>query len=441
MTEERAPDLAAADTRDGPSARPGDGASARPRGLLWLVGIENALIPDMDVDELTWTGHRERWREDLALAAAVGATAVRYGLTWPEVETAPGQYDFARVDAVLDEMQRLGLEPVWDLVHFGVPAYLAGGYLDPAFPEAYAAYLEAFARRYRGVVTKLTPWNEPYISVYFRAGFGIWPPHLEGRDGFARLLAPVVTALHEGLRRLEDAAPDTQVWLNDGADTFHPRRPEVAEEAGFRTLQRYAAFDLLLGKAVPGQETHEWLLRAGFPREVLARCAAEPVRVDVIGLDYYPETEHDLDVGEDGRPVVTTARRPLGLAATALAYHRRYGLPLFVAESSAAGSDEVRRRWIEWNMGEIAAARSGGADVVGYTWWPLFDHVDWDSLLTRRAGFVCPAGLYHLRPTVSDRQETDAARAYRELATGEVAAGPGTARELAAGAPSEEEPA
>ena len=410
----------AADPRTGEGRRP-DGAPARPRGLMWLVGIENAFIPDMDVDELTWTGHRQRWREDLALAAEVGATGVRYGITWPEVETAPGRYDFAQVDAVLDEMQRLGLEPVWDLVHFGVPAYLEGGYLAPAFPEAYAAYLEAFARRYRGVVTKLTPWNEPYISVYFRAGWGIWPPHQQGREGFARLLAPVVTALHEGLRRLEAVAPETRVWLNDGADTFHPVRPEVAEEAEFRTLQRYAAFDLLLGKAVPGQETHEWLSRAGFPRELLHRCAEEPVRVDVIGLDYYPETEHDLDVDEDGEPVVTTAREPLGLAATALAYHRRYGLPMFVAESSASGSDAERRRWIEWNMAEIAAAQGAGAEVVGYTWWPLFDHVDWNSLLTRRDGFVCPAGLYHLRPTVRDRQETDAARAFDELAAGVAA--------------------
>src|SRR5690606_9040363 len=144
--------------------------------------------------------------------------------------------------------------------------------------------------------------------------------------------------LREGLRRLDAAAPETQVWLNDGADSFHPARPDVAEEAAFRTLQRYAAFDLLLGKSVPGQETYEWLAEAGFPRELLARCAEEPVRVDVIGLDYYPETEHDLDLGEDGSPVVTTAGRPLGLAATALQYHERYGRPLFVAESSASGS-------------------------------------------------------------------------------------------------------
>lgn len=391
--------------------------------FLWLVGIENAYIPDMGVDELTWTAHRDRWKEDLALAAEVGASGVRYGLTWPEVEVAPGRYDFSHTDAVLDEMQRLGLEPVWDLVHFGVPAHLPGGYLDPGFPDAYAAYAEAFARRYRGAVRKLTPWNEPYISVYFRAGWGIWPPHLKGREGFARLLAPVVRAIHEGIRRVTRVAPEMEIWLNDGADSFHPQRPEVAAHAEFLTLQRYAAFDLLRGLARPGQETYEWLAAAGYPRSELDRLAAEPVRIDVIGLDYYPETEHDLDLTEAGEPIVTTATRKHGLAATALAYHERYGLPLFVAESSASGTDELRREWIEWNLSEIETARRGGAQVVGYTWWPLFDHIDWNTLLRERTGFVCPAGLYRLQPTVADRQESDAVRAFRAAATGAPTSG------------------
>lgn len=385
----------------------------------WLVGIENAYVPDMDVDELTWTAHRDRWREDLALAAKVGATGVRYGITWPEVETAPGSYDWSQVDAVLDEMSRLGLEPVWDLVHFGVPRYLTGAYLDPDFPAAYAAFAEAFARRYRGVVTKLTPWNEPYISVYFRAGWGIWPPHLKGPEGFTRLLSPVMRALHAGISRVRAVAPETRIWLNDGADTFHPLRPEVAGEAEFRTLQRYVAFDLLHGLAVPGHETHEWLVAAGFPRDELERYASEPQAADVIGLDYYPETEHDLDMSADGEPVITKAARPHGLAATALAYHQRYGVPLFVAESSASGSDEVRREWLEWNVREMDRAVAGGAEIVGYTWWPLFDHIDWNTLLVERTGFVCPAGLFHLRPTTSDRLKTDAADRFEALAKGE----------------------
>src|SRR5690606_28548737 len=189
--------------------------------------------------------------------------------------------------------------------------------------------------------------------------------------------------------------------------------------AEFRTLQRYVAFDLLHGLAVPGHETHEWLVAAGFPRDELERYASEPQAADVIGLDYYPETEHDLDMSADGEPAITKAASPHGLAATALAYHQRYGVPLFVAESSASGSDDVRREWLEWNVREMDRAVAGGAEIVGYTWWPLFDHIDWNTLLVERTGFVCPAGLFHLRPTTSDRLKTDAADRFEALAKGE----------------------
>lgn len=386
--------------------------------MRWIVGIENAVIPDMAVDEFAWTRHRERWREDLALAVETGADAIRYGVTWPEVETAPGRYDWSQVDAVLDECSRLGLEPIWDLVHFGVPAHLAGVYLDPEFPAAYVRYAAAFARRYAGVVEKLTPWNEPYISTYFRAGWGIWPPHLTGRDGFAKLFRPLITAIHRGIKAVNEAAPTMLIWLNDGADSFHPvgARPEVASEAAFRTMQRYAPFDVLCGLAAPGHETHDWLVAAGFPAEELARIAIDPVTIDVIGLDYYPETEHDFDLDASGQPVITNATAPVGLARTAADYHQRYGRPLFIAESSASGSDERRRDWIEWNVSEMKRAAEAGVEIVGYTWWPLFDHVDWNTLLQERSGFVCPAGLYHLQPSTLDRRPTAAVDDFRRAA-------------------------
>jgi len=383
--------------------------SSRDR-FLWMVGIENAVIPDMNVDEYAWTRHRERWREDLALAREAGANAIRYGVTWPEVEQKPGRYDWHGVDEVVDELVRLGLEPVWDLVHFGTPAWLEGGVQHPEFADRFARYAAAFAERYRGTVAKLTPWNEPYITCWFRAGWGIWPPHLTGRDGFVRYLHPLVTGLRRAIREVARVAPDTEIWLNDGADTFHAVTPDLRQEAAFRSLQRYAAFDLLLGLAEPGQETYDWLRQADFPERDLSD---EPVEIHVIGLDYYPETEHDLVRGEDGPLETPRATNPLGLAATAVAYQLRYDRPLFVAESSASGSDEERRAWIDWNLSEMRVARAGGVDWRGYTWWPLFDHVDWNTLLRQHDGFVCPAGLYHLTPTVSDRAPTDAVDAFR----------------------------
>jgi beta-glucosidase/6-phospho-beta-glucosidase/beta-galactosidase len=379
----------------------------------WIVGIENAFIPDMGVDELSWTGHRNRWREDLALAREAGADSIRYGITWPELAPSPDWEDWRWCDEVIREMERLGLEPIWDLIHFGTPSWLPGVFLDPGFAEAAGRFAGAFARRYRGSVRRYTPLNEPYITTYFRAGWGIWPPHMKGKAGFARLLRPVIDGVRTIIRALKAVDPANEIWLNDGADTFIPARPELAEEARRRTLERYAAFDVLLGKSRPGQETFEWLAREGFPPESLL---AEPVDVDVIGLDYYPDTEHELSLGDDGTPILSRSSNPVGIAETMRQYHRRYGRPVFIAESSFEGSDEERRAWIDANLAAVAAVRTEGVPCVGYTWWPLFDHVDWNTLLRELAGHVCPSGLLHLRPERGDREPTDALRHFRERA-------------------------
>lgn len=387
------------------------------KDFLWIVGIENAFIPDMAVDQLEWTGHKARWRQDLALAKEVGARAIRYGVTWPELNPAPDRYEWAWCDQIIAELERLELEPIWDLIHFGTPTFLKDGFFDKDYVSAVATFSRAFARRYRGSVTRITPLNEPYISTLFRAGRGIWPPYLKGPAGFVKLLFPIVEGLRASIRAIKEENPAAEIWLNDGADTFHPTTPDLTAEAARRTLERYAAFDLLLGLTEPGQESYEWLNRAGYPTVGLT---GEPLPIDVIGLDYYPETEHDLYRDKHGELATRKASKPFGIYKTAKFYFERYGKPLFIAESSHGGSDAEREAWLDYNLNEIKNLRAQGLPLVGYTWWPLFDHIDWNTLLTRLEGHICPAGLYHLQPGVLDRQPTAAAKIFRSLAEKEL---------------------
>ncbi len=45
----------------------------------------------------------------------------------------PGKYDWSFMDAVMAEMQKLGLRPIIDLVHFGLPDWL-GNFQNPDWP-------------------------------------------------------------------------------------------------------------------------------------------------------------------------------------------------------------------------------------------------------------------------------------------------------------------
>jgi beta-glucosidase len=54
--------------------------------------------------------------------------------------------------------------------------------------------------------------------------------------------------------------------------------------------------------------------------------------------------------------------------------------------------------------------------VIGYTWWPFFDHFDWNTGLSQLVGHRCPSGLYSLLPSAEDRLETPVRAEFTALA-------------------------
>ncbi len=387
--------------------------------FFWAVGIENTVNPLLGWDQYAWTAHRSLWREDLQRAAHLGVRLIRYGLPWPDLNPAPGVFDWRWADELMLELGRLNLEPIWDLLHFGAPSWLPAGLRDPAYPQAVADYAAAFAQRYPHI-TKITPFNEPYIWAFFTGGNGTWAPHSVSDLGFAEALVPILRGLRLSIQAIRAANPRAEIWLNDGADRFTAAEPERSKLAAHLTELRYAAFDFLHGRVHPKAPLYQLLLAAGLSAAELSAALSNPTPADVIGLDYYPGSEHLLrapdapkhpgDWGQRADYRLYPDPNPPGLAATLLEYHARYGAALYVAETS---TDIRREDWLKWIGGEVLRARSGGAAVLGAVWWPLFDHIDWNSGLTRLRGAVCPSGLYHLTPQLTDRQPSAAAEFFR----------------------------
>src|SRR5215210_6297664 len=114
--------------------------------FMFATGIENSYPvitgpdgADRRVDEMEKCGHYERWQEDLGLVRELGLRYLRWGPAWYRVHTAPGRYDWEWTDAVLAELRRLGITPIVDLCHFGVPDWLES-FQNPEFPAALAEY-------------------------------------------------------------------------------------------------------------------------------------------------------------------------------------------------------------------------------------------------------------------------------------------------------------
>ena len=103
-----------------------------PQSFTWIAGIEDTCVyPPADfgmlpLNEFDLTDHTLNWRADLEAVRELGGTALRYGVNWPLVHTAPGEFDWSMLDERLAfATGELGLTVIADLVHYGTPTWLA----------------------------------------------------------------------------------------------------------------------------------------------------------------------------------------------------------------------------------------------------------------------------------------------------------------------------
>lgn len=351
--------------------------------ISWLLGIEDTCVYPADptrpaLDEHVLTEHDLVMPDDLALAVRLGAEAVRYGVSWPLAHPAPGRFDWVALDAAVSQAQRLGLELVADLVHYGTPRWLADSFADPGYPAAIAEFAGAFAARYAGRVTHITPLNEPVTTASFCGLRGVWPPALRGWEGWTRVVVPIALGMAEATRAIRRVAPGTRIVHVEASTLVTAADAATRDEEELLTAIGWLPTDLLLGRVDAGHPMRGWLEQHGAdPRELDALVAA-PAPPDILGVNYYPDLTPRRLVPLDGGVVqVAHNAGAAGLRRVLTAFAGRYGLPLAVTETSIEGSDEVRSDWLAASIDEVRALAAGGLDVRGYTWWPLLDFVDW----------------------------------------------------------------
>jgi beta-glucosidase/6-phospho-beta-glucosidase/beta-galactosidase len=350
--------------------------------FIWAVGIEDTIIGrplrgGQSLDEYTLTGHNARWRTDLELAKAVGATAIRYGIPWHRANPAPGQYDWDHADRALNYIHDvLELEVILDLVHYGTPPWLAQSFADPAYPSAIAEYGAAAATRYGGIVNSYTPLNEPLVTASFCGLRGIWPPYLIGDRGWATVIASVAEGIQRTTTAIRDADTGAKIVHVEAVQLYSTADASLDEAVQEWRDRVWIPTDLVLGRLTG--EGAEWLERHGVSADALARLTDGAVQPDVIGINYYPELSPRELVRVDGRVVhVAQDRGGTGLVEAAAAFHERYSAPLMITETAAEGDDQHRTRWLEELVEAVDELDRQAVPIVGVTWWPLFDFVDW----------------------------------------------------------------
>ena len=101
--------------------------------------------------------YRHRYREDIALAHAMGINTYRIGINWARVQPRRDRFDQAELayyDDVILAMKQAGIAPLITLDHFVYPGWVAdqGGWSNPQTVTDFVAFARLIATRYHADV-------------------------------------------------------------------------------------------------------------------------------------------------------------------------------------------------------------------------------------------------------------------------------------------------
>jgi beta-glucosidase/6-phospho-beta-glucosidase/beta-galactosidase len=378
-------------------------------GFVVATGIECSapvIRGGVRQDELVKTGHWERYAEDLDAIAGFGIRYLRYGVPFHVVARSDDArtFDWTWTDGAMAALRSAGIEPILDLMHFGLPDDIkAVG--DPRLPGRFETYVEAVAERYPWV-RYYTPVNEPLVTAWFSARAGWWNERLRDDGAFVTALDNVATCCIRGMELISERRPDAIFVQSDACDDFVSLDRAHAERAALLTDRGRVGYDLTYGERPP-QRVVDWLTANGMTAKRLDWFMEHGTKERcILGHDYYRGNERVIDAA--GRLRKAGARRR-GFRALALEFYERYRMPFMLSETNIAGT--LAPGWLAEVWNDALSLKSEGLPIRGFCWYGFVDHVDWDSALTRNRGNVNTCGLVGL-----DRQPHRQGELYRRLA-------------------------
>ncbi len=380
--------------------------------FLFATGIENS-IPTIENgrvrrDQMEECGHYRQWQRDFDLLEELGIRFLRYGPPLHRTFLGHERYDWEFADLTFARLRERDIVPIVDLCHFGVPDWI-GNFQNPAFPELFAAYAGAFARRFPWVQL-YTPVNEMFVCATFSAATGYWNEQLRSDQAFVTALKHIVKANVLAMYSILDVRPDAIFIQSESSEYFHAAHPNAIKHAEIQNARRFLSLDLNYGRRVDS-EMYEFLMDNGMTREEYHFFLENNLRHHcIMGNDFYVTNEHRVDT--DGR--IGPAGEVFGYDEITRQYHDRYGLPVMHTETNLdqgkEGDEAVDWLWKQW--ANVLRVRNNRVPIVGFTWYSLTDQIDWDVALREQRGKVNPRGLYDL-----DRTIRPVGEAYKQLIT------------------------
>jgi dTDP-4-dehydrorhamnose reductase len=354
-----------------------------------------ARVGDRWGDQSHLSGHHGR-DDDLRLLADIGFAALRYPVLWERVSPdRPDECDWDWTDRRLGALRDLGVRPIAGLLHHGSGPHHTS-LLDPEFARKLGDYAGRVARRYPWV-TDYTPVNEPLTTARFSALYGHWYPHHRDEGSFWTALVNQVDGVAHAMRAIREVTPGARLIQTDDLGRTYATAP-LFHQAAFDNTRRWAGWDLLFGRVMPGHPLWDRLAGFGLAQRLEALAAA-PCPPDIVGVNHYLTSDRFLDHRLQRYPQHTHGANfeqryadveairvlepaPGGLAGALREAWERYRTPLAITEVHLGCTREEQLRWVGEAWDTARALRSEGVDLRAVTAWAALGSHGWNTLLT-----------------------------------------------------------
>jgi beta-glucosidase len=391
--------------------------------------------------------HYRRWRDDVALMAAVGLDTYRFSVSWSRVQPDGRTVNDAGLDfyaRLVDELLANGITPLPTLYHWDHPQRLEddGGWVARDTAERFADYAGLLAARLGDRVPQWITVNEPYCTAFLGHASGV---HAPGRaDGALALTAAHHLLLGHGLavqalRATLPAAAQVSMAVNPapvrGRDSDAVRRADA--------LRNRLFLDPLFGLGYPADLLTDTAHVTDWGFVVDGDLKTASAAIDFLTVNYYAPIEvgqpvpgAPLDpynpwVGSEDRVAVILPTGPgttihgapdaSGLHELLLRLRRDYpAIPVVIGENGIACADRIdadgrvrdpeRIAYLRAHLGALRRAIADGVDVRGYLVWSLIDNFEWAY------GYSQTFGLVHVDRASLRRTVKDSGHWFRRVA-------------------------
>lgn len=370
-----------------------------------------------------------RYKEDIRLFAEMGFKVFRTSISWPRIfpagdEAEPNEEGLQFYDALFDELERYGIQPLITLNHFDTPLGLVrkyGGWRSREVIACYLKYCETVLRRYRNRVKYWITFNEINMILHspFTAGGLVFQEsdHAEQVKYQAAHHQLVASALATKMAR--DINPDFMIGCMLAAGDVYPYtcNPDDVFAAITKNREQYLFIDVQVRGEYPAYSKRLWdekgisIVMEEEDLKILKRYT-----VDYVTFSYYasrcasadPELNKQLTGGNALETIKNPYLKasdwgwqidPMGLRITMNTLYDRYQKPLFIVENGLGAIDEVdehgeieddyRIDYLARHIEAMKEAVKDGVTLLGYTSWGCIDLVSASTgEMKKRYGYI-----------------------------------------------------